>query len=179
MTWKQVSKKRRFTFADWCILGILAVGILLGVWYVGFARQKAEPQMTVRYTVCIPSVKDDYLIDGDGNLTEHLKVGSAVYSENGTSPLGRVIEVELRAHLVAGVHDGEVVFAETPGVLDVYVTVEGQGSEKEGDGIRISDIRIAANLSGAFRFGGYYASYAEIRTVERVTENGGSLNETE
>jgi len=57
-----------------------------------------------------------------------------------------------------------------PDKIILEVTVEGIGRVKGGDGVRISDVRIAAGSVGSFRLGGYYAARACVTYVESSFE---------
>ena len=60
----------------------------------------------------------------------------------------------------------KVVFVAHPDRVDVDVTVRASGVARDGDGLRVSDIRIAAGASGGFRIGGYYAAQATVVFVD-------------
>ena len=51
-------------------------------------------------------------------------------------------------------------------LADLEITVKMSGHQREGQGIRVKDIRIAAGGKGNFRFGSYFASGVEILSVE-------------
>lgn len=157
------SKGKRMTLLDWALLGGVLSALLIGVLlflYGGGGESGAQ----VRYTVYVPEIRTSFLEEA-GGVEMLIPVGAAVRSENGTALLGSVQEVLVNGHVRPVVREGTVVFEEDTTRQDLYITVLGEAREREGDGLRISDIRIAAGESGTFRFGSFYASGGSILSV--------------
>ena len=66
--------------------------------------------------------------------------------------------------------DGRIRLAEVPDRGNLVVTVSGTALEREGDGLRIQDVRIAAGMDGCFRMGGFLGRNAQILWVERSAD---------
>lgn len=162
---RALEEKRRPVWVDWLILALILLVILTAAHYVMQRRRAVVPTVSVSYTVLLSGVDVSFVSDGD--WTELIPIGSAVTSQNGTAHLGNVTSVSQRTHLQATVRDGGVVFAEMPALADLTVTVRAEATEKEGDGLRVSDIRIAAGETGDFRLGSFLASGAKVISVER------------
>ena len=119
----------------------------------------------MRYTVLAEGVPTD-VADANGGWEELIPRGSSVTSSTGTAQLGRVEGVRVRPAVTPSVRDGRVVMVETPDRVDLYVSVRATATVRAGDGIRVSDLRIAATAKGDFRLGAYLASGARILSVE-------------
>ena len=63
--------------------------------------------------------------------------------------------------------DGRVVFTEVPDRVQLVVTVKANAVVRDGDGLRVGDIRIAADGMGDFRIGGYLAEGARVLSVQK------------
>ncbi len=159
----EASRKQRLSFVDWLILGAVLLALLGGIWALRRMRGDTGETIRIRYTVRLSAVAGDESFDA-------VQIGDAVTSENGTAPLGTVTEITVRPHLTPSVKSGQVVFVERPGRVDIDLTVTGDGTQREGDGMRLSDIRIAAGIAGGFRFGAYYADGRVIEAVAEVAE---------
>lgn len=150
---------------DWLFLAVLAASILFGVYLVRQRGQSAEPTVEILYTVCLRSV--DTAQVGEGDFRKLIPDGASVTNETGTVKLGSVTDVTVRPHRSATVRDGEVVMTEVPDRVDLFVSVRAWATAKTGDGLRVSDIRIAAGRAGDFRIGSFYAGGGEVVAVER------------
>ena len=164
---KRASDERRFSRVDWfiCFLLVIAIGISAYYVYDRFGREGRTQEIT--YTVVI------YELDATQAEAwiRRLHVGASVVSENGTASLGTVIDYSRRAHLQATLSPQEHInMLPTPKKIDLYLTVRASATEKEGDGIRVQDIRICAGRGGNFRIGGYYVKNAQIVSVVRGEE---------
>ena len=165
---KERTKRLTPTWVDWLILLLIAALMFFGLRYIKRRRSQAAPTVTVSYVLCLSAVDTAYVGDGNG-FEELISVGSKVTSANGTAPLGEVSQVWTEQHTVPAVQKGKVVFVEVPNRVDLYVKVRGNAVAKTGDGLRISDIRIAAGGVGDYRIGGFTANAA---TVVSVTKGG-------
>ena len=151
----------RFIWIDWSLL-LLLVGVIVGgVWYWILHTRAADSTEKIEYVLKISGVREQYAAE-NGGWDALIVQGSQVTTANGTATLGTVIAVESRAHIEPGVRDGAVVFVECAGLCDLYVTVQGYGTSRVGDGIRI-----AAGGSGDFRIGLFYAPNAAMISVGR------------
>lgn len=150
---------RRFTVVDLALL-ILLFLILLGGGGILLGRYLQQPPQTrVTYTLLARGLEGDVPASA-------ISVGDAVYSENGSAPMGQVRALSVRAH-PQPVWDGErVVIEESDDRFDLFVTVEALGQRTQTMGVRVSDIRLAAGGVGAFCVGSVYLFRAEILSVE-------------
>ena len=98
-----------------------------------------------------------------------MPIDAPVTSANGAISLGRVTRVWEQAHLEAVVQDEEIVFAPREDVTDLWVEICADAILREGDGVRVGDVRIAAADTGDFRVGGYLASGARVVLVEVIS----------
>ncbi|MBQ8310603.1 MAG: DUF4330 family protein [Clostridia bacterium] len=158
------------TAVDWLLCALLAAGAMTLTWYALRARGADAKTATVSYTVRIAGA-DATLFDASPTISP----GDAIFSENGTLPLGTVTELHTRPHRRTVVRDGEIQLADVPQRIDIDVTVSATGSYTAGLGWRISEIRIAAGEMGSFHIGAYYATQAEIIgvTVREASGNAG------
>ena len=152
-------------WVDWLILLLALAGIALTGGYIWQRRRAVLPSTAITYTVLASGV--DTSLASSGDWKELIPIGSRVLSQNGTARLGSVTEVSSQPHLRATVRNGEVVFAPMPDTVDLLITVRAEATVKIGDGLRVSDIRIAAGEIGDFRLAGFLASGAKVISVER------------
>ena len=160
---------RHPTLADWILLIAFLSVCFFGYRYLQGRRKDTHPSVEISYTVCVYGAEMS-LAEKSGGWEVLVPIGSRVTNANGTAELGRVDAVEVLPHPVPTVKNGEVVFINDPTRADLYFTVRGRGIGREGDGIRISDIRIAAGSAGDYRVGGYLASGARVIAVEKIGE---------
>ncbi len=156
---QSVNEKRRrgvLNWLDWIILACLVAAIASGVLIWRSLRQGgAEEDGTVRYLIVLSDCEWDTL-----------EVGSVVRSQNGTAALGRVTEVRVEPHRMLVVRDDALVEAEISDRYDLFLVVESGARRGAADGIRVSDIRIAAGVRAQLRIGERLVSEAEIVEVE-------------
>jgi len=162
-----MSARRTITLIDWLLCALLAVGALTLGWYALRTRGTDAHTTPIVYTVRITAA-DATLFSTDA---APIAQGDAVFSENGTAPLGTVASVRIAPHKRAVVRDGQLIFSEMPDRMDIDVTVRASAMQTEGLGLRVSDVRIAAGEVGSFRIGSYYAAQA---IVVHVTYRGTS-----
>ena len=147
--------------ALWILLGV-ALLVLLFLFLLPTLGKGGETY-EVRYVLRVRDV-DPLMVGEDAESL--IPPGSGVYSENGAAALGRVERVESAPQMRARVTAGEIVFEEATDAVILEVTVLGDGTLAEGDGVRISDVRIAAGSLGGFRLGSFYAARAAVISVE-------------
>ena len=151
------TEKRGLLWIDWGILIFIALILLVGGGFVLYRYQTASPDVAVTYILCLEQVR------GNEEAVERLvSTGSLVASENGTIPMGEVVSVMAKPSKAPCLRNGEVMIVPLSERFDVYVTVRAVGKEKEGDGIRVGDIRMAAGDYGNYRLGHFYAEKAKI-----------------
>ncbi len=150
----------RMNAFDWTLLVIALLSLLLAVGYLLLSRSREKSETTLTVVMRVTGVKREEL----SRLPS--LIGSSVRSENGSSVLGRVSSVLQTDHVRAVVRDGEAVLEADGELADLEITVKMSGHQREGKGIRVKDIRIAAGGKGNFRFGSYFASGVEILSVE-------------
>lgn len=159
-------KKARFspTWVDWVLLVLGVSLLLLGGRYIRERQNVAQPAVSVEYLLCLPAVETNAL---DGGIEGLISSDASVTTANGTASLGKVRRVWSEAHVTPTVKDGAIVFTEVPNRVDLYVSVAANAVLREGDGLRVSDIRIAAGCSGDFRIGNYLANGARVVSVSK------------
>ncbi len=163
---KKASDERRFSKVDWFICFLLALAIGIGAFYVSDRLGNGGKTQEITYTVVIYEMD----VREADMWIRRLRTGASVVSENGTATLGTVVQCSRRAHLQAVARQDRVQILPTPEKVDLYLTVRAMATEKEGDGIRVQDIRFCAGRSGSFRIGGYYVKNAQIVSVVRSEE---------
>lgn len=156
-------KRVRLRVADVLLILLALAAALTATFYVRHRMKITEGAREIRCIVHISSV-DLSLAEANGG--ELIKLGDIVLNENGTVRLGEVMGVTLLPHKRAGVREGEVTWIEDDSKIDVEVEVRMKGALKDGEGIRVKALRIAAGGRGSFRFGSYYATEAQIVWVE-------------
>lgn len=160
---------KRWIWLDWLLLVLFIGAIIGGAWYWLARSRAAEPTQKIEYVLKISGIREQYA-EENGGWDALIPRDTQVTTANGTAVLGSVTAVDSRAHVEAGVRDGNLTFVVCEGMCDLYVTVYGLGINRTGDGICISDVRIAAGGSGDFRIGALYASNAAIISVRRLEE---------
>ena len=157
----------RPVWIDWILLMVFAVILFMGVGYLFERRQSASPDVLVEYVICLSEQKQLYA-DENGGWDALISSGRSVSNANGTADMGRVVSVSVRPHLTATVKDQKISAIETEGYVDLYITVHGMAIRREGDGLRISDIRIAAGEAGDFLIGPFFAGNAIVVSAKEV-----------
>ena len=164
---KPENKKFRFTWADRFLLIGLVVVLVGGIWFWQQRKQAVHPNLTVRYIVCVKNANKRLQME---ELANAINVGATVKNANGTAVLGNVTDIRAVPHVEPTVKEGKLVFLNLQEHYDLYITVVGDAIQKEGDGTRIQDIRIAAGVLGDFHIGAFYAEGAQIVSVAEAEE---------
>ena len=163
-------KKRTMTAFDWSAFA-LAVIFFIGAAYLTLRESTPDRAGAgLSYTVRIRNINT-----GQFDPATLIEIGDAVFSENGTLPLGAVREVNVLPHREAVVQDGSAVFTEVPERIDLDVTVSAVGTYSQGLGWRVSEVRIAAGTVCTLRIGDYYAADATVlalRIEEEAADEG-------
>lgn len=158
---------RRLHAADWILIAlVLGALVLVGIYAVR-RRNGVGETVELRCLMRVSAVEDSLLELHEGGL---IRKGASVMNGNGTAVLGTVESVEIRAHEAPVLRDGVPVWEAVAGRSDLEITVRMTGVRREGDGVRVKDIRMAAGGYGDLRFGGYYAEKVEILSVEVMGE---------
>lgn len=164
--WDRREKHRKkWTWFDWLLIG-LAIFFLVGGYCFFRVRVVGNNGMqgTVTYTVLLADIEDERFFNADGQMP--FAIGDTVKSQNGTAELGAITEISRRVHRMATVKNGRLVWIDSNGRYDYYVTVKSRASHAVGDGIRIEDIRVAAGLRMTLRLGGFLGTGAQVVSVE-------------
>lgn len=163
---KKINRKQCFSFADLLIMiGILL--LLLSV-ILFFYRRTAEDRgsrQTVSYRVLLSSIDATLFPPSDV-----ISIGATVRNENGTATLGQVTKVAWEPHLEVHTDGGKVRILEVPSQYDLIVEIVCESIERNGQGIRINDIRIAAGERYCLRFDGFIFDGAQVIFVEREAD---------
>ena len=164
MTVEEKRPKRRFLWVDWLILAAALAVLVGGILWVRARKRAESATVPIAYTLMI-SGEAAIFGEGDGGWERLIPVGAAVSSSNGAIPLGRVSDLRVRPHERAVVKGGKIVWEKDTERVDLYVTVRADALT--GDGLRVSDVRIAANDTGDYYLGGFYAHGARVVSVKR------------
>ncbi len=151
---------RRFVWVDWLILFALLLGGVAVALRVRHSLRSAEATQPIVYTLAFSA-------DAELSWESLVTVGATVTTANGTATLGEIAAVEERTLRTPLVRDGRVVFVEIPDRMQLVVTVKANAVVREGDGLRVGDIRIAADGVGDFRIGSYLAEGARVLSVQK------------
>lgn len=146
------------------LLLVAVLAVILGSLAMLFRNRKEEGQGTsIQYVICLrgldPELSDSFRPDPEAR----------VCNLNGTACLGTVLATALLPHRRAILSDGSPEIAED-GSWDLYVTVRTEAVQREGDGWRVCDIRIAAGMRADVRIGGYLAQGAEVLWIREDAE---------
>lgn len=158
---------RKFNWLDWALLVLVAASIAGGFLLVRrLSGDSAGEEGVVVYTVLVSSLDAQ-----NYDAAELFEIGSHVRSQNGTMLLGEVGDVQRLPHKRTVVKNGKIVFMEEEGVSDYRITVRSVGRRKDGDGIRVGDIRIAAGMQLTLRVGDFLVPNGRVIAVswEEVT----------
>ena len=155
-------KRLRWSAVDvLLVLLALLAAVSAGV-YLRYRARAAEGETEILCVMRISGESRTLVEAHGGNL---IAVGDLVRNGNGTAVMGRVEAVRETEHLCAVLEDGTPTWRADEALVDLELTVLMRGQHREGDGIRVKDLRIAAGGRGGFRIGNYY-SVAEILSVE-------------
>lgn len=158
---KRKEKRMRVTWVDVLLLLLAFSAFVSGVIYLRWSRNTAA-EKEIRCLIRVPCVERSLLELHGGELIPR---GSAVWTENGTAELGWVREIRVLPHRRAVLREGAVSWESDEERVDLELTVVMRGVLREGDGIRVKDLRIVAGGKGNLRIGPYLASGSEILSV--------------
>ena len=142
----------RFNFLD-LLLVILAVAVLLGgayYYFGGFGGQGQGESVTVTYTVEFTNVPS-YLLDKP-------QVGDPVKDSVRLYNIGTIMQVTYEPYLTPLINEqtGELVYAETPGRMNILLTICADGKLKnnrvELDGLAMT-VGVRVNVRSAHYVG--------------------------
>ena len=160
--YRRDTRSKGLNWLDWSLLALAVLSVVCGFFLVRWLSGDAVGQeVSVVYTVTVPEI-DTQLYEG-GDL---FSVGERVTSQNGTAPLGEIVELKTKPHRRMLVRGGKIEITEEEGVVDYVVTVRSTGHRRDGDGVRIGDIRVAAGMHLTIRIGGFYAQNGMVSTVQ-------------
>lgn len=160
---KRKPARRRLNWVDWILLGLAFFALLTAGRYFWRRRTAANREAEVYCLMRVPSVDGSLLQSNGGEL---IPEGSVVRSENGSTALGSVCTVAVKAHMTATLQDGEVVWQTDPAFADLEILVKMHAVVQPENGLRVQDLRIAAGGRGNFCFGNFFAAGAEMISVE-------------
>ncbi len=153
--------RRRLRAVDWLLVLLVLGGVLLGGRYLYERRRAATPTVTVEYTVLV-SVKENVLSDSASDWKALIPIGSKVLSSNGTANMGRVVAVTAQSRLVPSVQKEKLVFFEHPSEQELLIRIRADAVSRDGDCLRVQDIRVGVGMRGDYRMGGLFAGNAQI-----------------
>ena len=158
-----MEREKRLGVLDWILLCLLLVGATLGGWLLWRRSERGESLTSWRCTLRTQQITRGDL-EAYGGIP--VKVGDTVKNENGTVTMGTVEAVEIKPHRVTTVREGRITRVDSTESVELWVTVRMEGILKNGEGIRVRGLRIAAGSEGNFRLGRYAAGGAMILSVE-------------
>ena len=160
------NKKRTMNGIDWLILLLLVALAIGGVWWFSRVQSPDNSSVAIVYTLAVYAVKSDAVI-GNGGFDGLMPRGATVTNEKGSQILGEIESFVARPTLVPSVKEGEAVFLEEDGRVDLYVRVRADATYSEGDCFRVGDLPVFCGALGDFRIGAYAASGCRIVRIER------------
>ena len=167
MTVEEKGPKRRFLWVDWLILTIVLAVLVGGILWLRARKNAENATLPITYTLLLSGESTEFGVDARA-WEALIPRGAAVFSSNGAIPLGRISNLRVLPHERAVAKNGKIVWERDPDRVDLYVTVRADALT--GDGLRVSDVRIAACDTGDYYLGGFYAHGARVIAVEREVE---------
>ncbi len=161
---QQRDQKKRLSGVDWAIILMTVLLLTAGGLWLWRSLSFAGEVTRIRYTIRLKNMDEEIF---ESAWRTRLIPGVSVTSANGTLPLGTVISVSQKPHLSPTVQDGRALAVSVAGRVDIDVTVEAEATFTAGNGVRVSDIRIAAGDTGSFRVGEFYLEQAHVVSVLR------------
>jgi hypothetical protein len=162
---RYVNEKDRMTLRWWDLLTVsLAILFFLGA--LGFYFYSGRASSEKEEITCVLLITEVEKRAWEERGGEWIREGDPLRNQNGTVLLGEIEAVSARPHRYAAVRENTPSWEEHPYLVDLEVTVRMRARPKEGDGLRVGDLRIAAGSTGDYRFGGYLAK-AELVEVRR------------
>jgi len=174
---------KRMNFVDW-ILILIALGCIgIFVYFAFFSELDIfgakEEKVSVQYSVRIENVNAEMLgisvNESAGTLNcDFIDVKDRVYDCVNGKAIGRVTSVKYEKSLEptgALDEDGDLIYAQYPGHIDIIITVSGNGSLADGI-YNISGYEIRVGSEIEFRTEGYTAIAKCISvTGKEIAEN--------
>ena len=156
-------KSGDFRVWDWLVIILAMLLFFVAAGYYFYTKYLPDAQEKITCTLLIRG-EERAAWEGEG---EKIFVGDSLRCQNGTVEMGRIEAVEKKPHLYAAIGEEGASWEEHPYLIDVEVLVSMYVRSKDGDGLRVGDLRVAAGSTGEFRFGRYLAR-AEIVEVRRA-----------
>jgi len=112
-------------------------------------KSKATVEIETENQNAISKFSYVVLISGVSNTTgEVIKVGDELYDKATSSPMGKITNIKTSSAIgYLKTNSGDVLAKEIPGKLDIELTIETQGSVKDGEYYANNIIRILAGSS--------------------------------
>ena len=151
-----MENRKRLNGMDYALLLLLLGVLLFGGWLMLREAKGASEPKIYRCLLRVSGITEEELTRYGGIPAE---AGESVWNENGTLLLGRVEAIALVPQVA---EDGA---EEDLWNLEIHVLMEGE--LREGAGIRVREIRIAAGGTGRFRIG-RFSALSEILSVEEL-----------
>ena len=155
-------RSKSLNWLDWSLLSLAVLSVVCGFFLVRWLSGDASGEaVEVVYIVTVSEV--------DVELYENAPlffVGEYVTSQNGTAILGEIVETQIVPHRRFVVQNNKTELVEEEGVVDHLVTVRSTGRRREGDGVRIGDIRIAVGMHLTLRIGDFYAQNSMVSAMQ-------------
>ena len=159
---------KRMNFVDWILILVALAFVGVFVYFAFFSELDLfgakDEKASVQYTVRIENVNAEMLgisgLDNNGILNcDFIDAKDRVYDCKSGKSIGRVTSIEYeRSFEPTGAVDqnGELVYAEYPGHIDIIITISGSGSISDGVyDINDYELRVGADIE--FRTEGYTA----------------------
>ncbi len=155
--------RRSLQWWDWLTVGLALLFFIGALGFYLYSKRTPSGEEEITCVLLVSEVERSVWETQGESL---IRVGDLLRCQNGTVIMGTVEEVRVKPHRYATVWNEKTSWEEHPYLLDVEVTVGMRVRPKDGDGLRVGDLRVAAGSVGEYRFGGYLAR-AELVEVKR------------
>ena len=176
--------KNKLGAVDIIVIVIVAAGIIAAVYFgvvllsggIDFSRGKTSKEANIEYGIRIENVDTEVFafVRGSDNTvgSAFLQVGDTVYDRASGKAIGRVAAMTYEnSKASTGVpgSTGGMIYAETPGFIDVTITVEA-ATDAGKDPYVVNGFAVRVGENVAFRTYGYYAEGEIVYMTEKTNE---------
>lgn len=176
--------KSKLGAVDIIVIVIVAAGILAAVYFgivllsdgIDFSGGRPSKDANIEYTIKVENVDTEvfsFVRGADNALgSSFLQVGDAVYDRESGRSIGTVTAMKYensKAPTGEPGSAGNMIYAETPGFINVILTVEA-ATDNDGAPYVVNGLTVRAGENVAFRTYGYYAEGKIVWVGEKVAE---------
>lgn len=173
------SSKRKINPVD-AVIAIVFLLALAATVYLTVSLAFADPNADdgtgspVEYRMCVKSVDVERygitLNEQAGTVEcDFLKIGDTLYSDDGTAVIGKLASIQYEPSTAStGISDeeGNLIYAECPGKVDLILTVRGELAE---DALTVGDLKLRIGKLISFHTASYFAE-GEILSINTEVE---------